>query len=191
MSEPLSASQPDAPPPGMRDVSIPLDQIAGNPRVVVLSLALTFIPLLPHLLIWGFSGDFDSESYLLGVVAFFVLIVAHELVHALGWIVFGPVSPSQIKFGFALRTLTPYAHAQVPMRARGYRIGAALPLFVTGLLPVIAGTLTGAAWLTVAGAMLVSGAVGDLLVLWVIREVPDDARVVDHPRNAGCYVVEG
>ncbi len=171
----------------LRDVSIPLENIAA--QAGLLAVLLLILPMLPHIFRWGFVG-FEARGYLLGFIATLALIVAHELVHAVGWMVFGRVPRAEVQFGFAWRTFSPYVHIERPIRADAYRIGAALPLFVTGLFPVILGTLTNQGWLTVAGAILVSGAVGDILVLWVIRDIPADAKVLDHPKNAGCYVVE-
>ena len=176
-------------PSKLRDVSVPLKDIASA-GLLLLSLVLVVIPLVPHVLRWGFEAGFNGRGYLLGVTAFVVLIIAHEGMHALGWIVFAGVPPKAIRFGIAWKTLSPYAHSKVAMRASGYRVGVVLPLIVTGILPVIAGTALNLGWLTVAGAVLVSGAIGDLLVLWVIRALPGTAMVIDHPENAGCYVVE-
>lgn len=173
----------------MRDVSVPLEQIVTDPKVIIASIALTALPMIPHLIIWG-GGGATTVDFLRCLVGTLFLVIAHEIVHAVGWIIFGQVPPGKIKFGIMWKTGSPYAHAEVPMRASGYRIGAILPLFVTGLLPVALGTAANLGWLTVAGAILVSGAVGDLIVLWVIREIPADALVIDHPSNAGCFVLE-
>lgn len=171
----------------LRDVSIPLEKIAA--QAGLLSVLLLLLPMLPHIFLWGFVA-FDARGYLLGAIATLALVIGHELVHAVGWMIFGRVPVSEVTFGFAWKTLSPYVHIDRPIRATAYRIGAALPLFITGLFPVVLGTLTNLGWLTVAGAILVSGAVGDILVLWVIRDIPGHALVLDHPKNAGCYVVE-
>ncbi len=176
-------------PSKLRDVSVPLEKIAST--ALPLAIILTIVPLIPHVLMWGFNAAFNARDYLLGFLAFVVLIVAHEATHAIGWILFAGVSPKDIRFGIAWKTLSPYAHSTVAMKAGGYRVGVVLPLIVTGVLPTIVGTLSNNGWLTVAGAILVSGAVGDLIVLWVIRQIPSSAMVIDHPENAGCYVVEG
>lgn len=178
----------DYDPTKLRDISVPLSEIMA--KGLILSLALMIVPLIPHTLLHGFELGYNSRDYLLGVVTVILLLLAHEATHALGWMLFAGVSPRHIRFGFAWRTLSPYAHALVAMPAAGYRIGVILPLIVTGIIPVVIGTIANLGWLTGAGAVLVSGAVGDLFVLWVIRGVPDAARVIDHPKNAGCYVVE-
>ena len=175
-------------PAKLRDVSVPLSAIVA--KALIPSIVLTIAPLIPHVLIWGLQATTTARNYVLGFVAVAVLVVAHEAVHALGWMLFAGVAPKDIRFGIAWKTLSPYAHSMVAMAAGGYRVGVVLPLIVTGILPVVIGTVTNMGWLTIAGAILVSGAVGDLIVLWIIRSIPASAQVIDHPENAGCYVVE-
>lgn len=175
-------------PSKLRDVSVPLSEIAS--KALPLAIILTIVPLIPHVLKWGYDSRFNAADYLLGFVAVVALLVAHEATHAIGWILFAGVQPKDIRFGIAWKTLSPYAHSKVAMKAGGYRVGVVLPLIITGIVPTLIGTLTNTGWLTVAGAILVSGAVGDLIVLWVIRRIPTEAMVIDHPQNAGCYVVE-
>lgn len=177
-------------PETMQDVSIPISDLLRP--AVALSLGLFILSVIPYVLLWGLptSWNFGIGEILLTLLGLVALVVAHEGVHAIGWIIFGHVPPRDIRFGVDMKTLSPYAHARVPMRMAGYRIGAALPGIVTGILPVVIGTLIGHGWLTFLGAFMVTGAVGDLLVLWAIRDVPGDARVLDHPSNAGCYVLK-
>jgi hypothetical protein len=181
--------KPQFDPNTMRDVSIPITNLL--PQAVVLSLVLLIVSGIPYLLIWGFpaSWRFSLGEILLTFLALAVLVVAHEAIHAIGWMIFGGVPPSSIRFGVDAKTLSPYAHTSTPMKATGYRIGAALPGILTGIVPTIIGTVIGHGWLTFLGAFMVMGAVGDLLVLWAIRDVPGNARVLDHPSNAGCYVL--
>jgi hypothetical protein len=179
------------PPPGYRDVSIPLTQIATNG--LLLSLLLLILPLLPYWLLYGFSPFWEAvfAADWLGLFGLMLLlIVAHEGVHAIGWKFAGGLAWSQLKFGIMWKTLSPYCHAQAPMTAAAYRIGALLPLVITGILPWLIGLLRADAGLTFIGAVMISAAIGDLMVVWIIRRVNPAALVLDHPANAGCYVSE-
>lgn len=174
-----------------RDVSIPIDQIAQ--QALLPALALLVVPLLIYFVMWGVGGFlsalFSAQGVVMGITGFFALVIAHEAVHAAGWIIFGGVAPADIRFGIDRASLSPYAHARTAMPATGYRIGAALPLVITGIVPWLAALLLGSPVLVVLGALLISSAIGDLYVLWIIREIPGSARVLDHPTQAGCYVL--
>lgn len=179
------------PPPGYRDVSMPLTEIATNG--LWLSLLLLAVPLVPYWLVYGFGpfwGAVSGAGWLWILVWVLLLILAHEGVHAIGWKYAGGLQWSQLKFGFLWKTLSPYCHALAPMPAGAYRIGAVLPLIVTGILPWIIGLLRADAPLTFVSAIMISAAVGDLIVLWIIRDVNPATLVLDHPSNAGCYVAE-
>lgn len=117
-------------------------------------------------------------------------IVLHEALHALGWKFAAGVPWSAMKFGINWKVLAPYAHCKVPMMARAYRVGILLPGFALGLFPGIAGLLSGSFVITSLGAMFSAAASGDLLGFWAIRSVPSSARVLDHPTELGCEVIE-
>lgn len=180
---------PSLPPPGYRDVSVPLTQIASSG--LGLSIGLFVLPLLPYWALYGFGpfwGEVFGANWLLLLGLTLVLIVAHEAVHAIGWKFAGQLDWSQLTFGFAWKTLSPYCHSKAPMTAQAYRIGALLPLILTGILPWVIGLVRADAALTFISAIMISAAIGDLMVVWIIRQVQPTALVLDHPSNAGCYV---
>jgi hypothetical protein len=182
------------PPPGYRDVSVPIESIYRNKAVILGAIVLAAAPILAHAALAGGLDAFFSRAYgdniLLFLIWLLLLIVAHEAVHGFGWMTAGGVGPRHIRFGIDRKTFSPYCHLTTPIRAAAYRYGAALPLVVTGILPLTAGLLTDTPVLTMLSAIMISAAVGDLFVLWVIREVPGNALVIDHPTQAGCYVKE-
>jgi hypothetical protein len=115
-------------------------------------------------------------------------IVVHELLHGLGFVLAGRVSRREIKFG--AKWGVAYAHCKAPLSARAFRVATALPGILLGLLPGLLGLLVGNAWLTVYGAIMSVAALGDVLILWLLRSVPGQARVLDHPSAPGCQVVQ-
>lgn len=183
------STPPDAP-PGYRDVSIPISAIT-TPGLVI-GLVIAALAMVPFWLLHDFKGSLEMSA---GTGALLILILiallfAHELLHALGWMLAGRFGWDQISFGFDRKTFNPYTHVRTPMTARAYRLGAILPGLVTGAIPVLAGWITGSGVLTLLGTFMAIGAVGDLIILWIIRRVPGEALVMDHPTNAGCWVKE-
>ena len=179
------------PSPEGRDLSVSL----ARANVLTLAIALPLVALMmvvyrllaPEGAGLALGGTLASALAFLGLVA--VGILAHEGIHALAWAYFGRFPWARIRFGFQASTLTPYAHALDPMPARAYRLGAALPALVLGVLPFAVGTAAGSAGVALYGMIFTFAAGGDLLVLWLIRSVDGRARVLDHPSRAGCIVL--
>jgi hypothetical protein len=155
-----------------------------------LGLALLALCLSAYVLLWGLPPLLAAlgavKPTALAVLAGGILL--HEALHALGWRWFAGLPWSAIRLGFAWRSLMPYAHAKAPVRAGAYRWAGVLPGLVTGLLPALLGLATGRAGWLMWGAVFLVAALGDGLILWVLRGVPADALVVDHPSKPGCLV---
>jgi len=148
-----------------------------------------------------YIGAHGMAAFAFGVRAFVELPVllsaivagtlAHEGLHALGWMVAGGGNFSSVKFGFYWKTLTPYAHFTRPITAKAYRVGIVLPGIVVGLLPAVAGYLVPEPSLILFGGFFLGGAAGDVMGLWAARNIPPAALVLDHPSRVGCILYAG
>lgn len=175
----------------MKDFSI--DPQRGTLLSVPLFFAMIAAVMVPHWLLWRenpIAAALESTGVLPMILIFAAAVVAHEAIHGITWALAARLKQSEIKYGVLWKTLTPYAHPTVPITARAYRIGAAMPGLALGLLPSLVGLATGNATLTGWGAVLFSLACGDLLILLAIRSVPPGALVRDHPSRFGCEVLE-
>jgi len=158
-------------------------------HAIWMTVIFIVVPLLPFNAIWGTDPLLVAFTNPQIIIPALVLVILHELLHALAWKLAGGLSFSEFKFGIAWKTLSPYCHATRPMDISAYRVGVIVPGIVLGILPVILGTMMGDGFITVLGALLTAGAVGDVYVLWLLRHVPEGAQVVDHPTRAGCLVL--
>lgn len=71
-----------------------------------------------------------------------------------------------------------------------YRLGAAIPGVVLGLLPSLVGIVTGNAPIMLFGLFFTFAAGGDALVLWLIRKVDPNAlssKTTRRMRDATCW----
>ena len=156
---------------------------------------LIFFPFLAiHWWVWGESFwsfldtiEVNGLILVLLVIALFLSIAVHELLHGVGYNL-GGASWSQIKFG--LHSMTPYAHCKVPLDVTDYRFAVALPGVLLGLAPTIGGLFSGSMPILLYGLFMASSAAGDLLILWVLRDVPEGWQVLDHPSKIGCQVYQ-
>jgi uncharacterized protein len=200
---PLTGHFVDQPAPDAAEQGISADAVAYDATISMLAangIALIMLPVafillaLPYWLIWGnrLSGTsitLTLPSLVTMLLGLAVAIVVHELLHAAGCVLLGKASLSAVSFGFNWKALAPFAHCRAPLTARAYRVTVALPGLLLGLLPGMAGVLSGSLLLLVGGILMLVAAGGDAAVLWAMRRVPGDATVLDHPSRAGCRVL--
>lgn len=160
--------------------------------LALLLLPLAAAPVVAHGLLWGGAslgrglGDLFPWAFL---PAFAASVVAHEALHAAGFLLLGRAPRRAIRFGIDRRTFSPFAGCTAPLRAGAYRAAVLLPALVLGAVPVAWGLWRGVGWATLWGAFMLLCAGGDFAVLWAMRRVPSRARVLDHPERVGCRVL--
>ena len=52
------------------------------------------------------------------------------------------------------------------------------------------GIFTGNPFIFIFGLAFILAAGGDILILWLLRKVKAGSLVEDHPKRAGCYVID-
>ena len=105
----------------------------------------------------------------------------HELLHALGFIWFGRVNFSNIKFGVIWKYITPYAYCRIPVSAKVYKISLLMPLIILGIIPYFVSIIWGLLWLNIYSTIFSMLAGGDLLVFFAIKKVDGELLLEDHP----------
>lgn len=176
---------------GTQKLDLTVSIAAANVYGVAAGLLPALITTFLFLLIWNgrrLAPTLESVTFLIFIVVFVVGAVVHELLHALGWILFGRLPRSAVEIGVKWKLLTPYAHSRQPMPVSGYRWGTALPGLLMGILPSSLAVIAGSGPLLLFGTFFTVVAGGDFLVLWLLREVPKRALVEDHPSRVGCVV---
>jgi hypothetical protein len=146
--------------------------------IVVAPLA-ALVTIVPHQLLWGsdkhagwverelfaFPGDPPRWVIVLGLA---LSLGLHELLHAVGYAVFGRVPWRQIEFGVRWSQLIVYARSRVPVARPAYCKALMLPTIVLGVVPAVVGLSLGIGWMTLYGFFLVVLATGDFINLWGI-----------------------
>lgn len=192
MRPPASHDVEPPAPPGRRDVSLSME------RVNLLAIPVAFLPLIvtlvPFYFLWGggalLAGGKHLATWYVLVPGLLGGIVLHEAIHGVSWAVFAGKPLRSIRYGMQWKTLTPYAHCTEPMAARDYRRGAVMPALIVGAIPAVIGLAAGNGALLLYGMIFLVAAAGDFIVLWILRRVPGDTFVEDHPSRAGCYVYD-
>lgn len=190
---------PAAPDPSIpRSPELPMEDRSASVAAANVAAIVGVLPVLAALaaaygLAWGWGalwGGFDALIEPLGrfVLVFAAGVVVHEVLHAAAWRLAGAPAGT-VRLGFQVKTLTPYAHCSAAMPARAYRIGAATPGVVLGLAPALLGLALGWGGVFWFGLLFTLAAGGDALILWLLRGVPAQRLVMDHPERPGCTVL--
>ena len=172
-----------------RDLSVSMER--ANITVLFIGLPVVILQFILFDQIHPSPDAVREWNFLLLLLIIILGVIVHEVVHGVAWAIAGRKPWASIKFGFQVKTLTPYCHITEPLEVNAYRIGAVMPGLVVGILPYIYSLTSGDMnWLWFS-LVHTSAAGGDWLILWLIRHVKAGSLVEDHPSQAGCYVLEG
>ena len=172
-----------------------LSILEANGKSLLIVIPLAAATVYAYSLVWGWgktAGDFLVIYHHYGIALLLLIggTFLHELLHGLTWLKVAELDWDDIKFGFTFRAFTPYAHCKKPIAADAYRWGILAPGFLLGFVPFIISMASGNAWLFVFGFIFTIAAGGDFLMYWLIRDIPNDRLVEDHPERVGCRVVD-
>jgi hypothetical protein len=174
---------------GKLDLSISLGR--ANLLAVLIVPPLLAFQTVPYYAIHGTQKMEYTWSLPILSAVILLGIAVHELIHGVTWAIASrrPLFKA-IEFGFSWKTLTPFAHVKEPLEVNAYRIGTLRPILVLGILPYFLALAFADGNLFLFSLFHTMIGVGDLLILWLIRNVTSGAFVEDHPTRAGCYVIE-
>lgn len=165
------------------------------PKVAKGGLWVTFFSLIGLLALrafieGGLSYSITIWTFLYFIGGYVLLIVLHELVHLLGFRVFGGVPWKKMIVGVNLKLGIAYATTDIPMTNKAIRMALLLPFWTTGVLPAIIGLVTGNGVLITLAAFLIGGAAGDFAMHKELKKLPDDWLVKDDPQLPKLYLFE-
>jgi hypothetical protein len=131
------------------------------------------------------SGKDIFSKYFL--VIFFLVLILHELIHGLTWMILLKKNYRIIKFG--IKCFTPYCHCKIPMNIRCYKIGVAMPFVMLGLIPWIISLFIGNGFVFYLSLLCSLSSSIDILGLYLLYKLGNDSRVLDHPEKVGFVLL--
>ena len=181
----------------MRERKVTIDIVKANvfALVILLLSAVVFGGLF--LLIW--VGRWDEvkmlPSYFVGeglvYLAILVLgIVVHEFIHGATWACFAKRGLRSISYGVMWKYLTPYAHCDEPMHIRPYQLACLMPCFLLGVVPAVVSLFIGNVPCLLFGVLYIAAAAGDIWMAWLLLKEDKESMVLDHPTEAGFYIID-
>jgi hypothetical protein len=191
--------------PGMRRRKMTIDIFKANKVAfwVFLGAFVLFGGLF--FLVWGwdyivqeftarYGGDAPSWRFLVDWVIIMGIMVAgivvHELIHGITWACYAKRGFHAISYGVIWKMLTPYTHCDEPMHIRPYVVACLMPLIILGIIPSVIAIIIGWIPLLAFGIFFIAGAMGDVLIVWMLRKENPQYLVLDHPSEAGYFIYE-
>lgn len=131
-----------------------------------------------------------NEFNLINFIWLGILLLAHELLHCIGYYVLGKASLKDIKIGIEMKSFTAYATCLKPLKVSDYRIISLLPGIVFGLLPlIIAFTLGNYNW-SFIGLLMTICSIGDFIIVYLLKELSNDTLILDWAYNVGFTILQ-
>lgn len=155
------------------------------------TLALIFGVLFLHAVIYG-GGEmsFDLTGMLMFFAGMVLIVIIHEAIHLAGFRYIGNVPWKEMSWGVNLKMGVAYAHAKQPVTVQQMKKVLLLPFIPTGLLPLVLGVVLNMPGLSILGAILTVGCLGDIVLYKKLLKFPNDALVIDHPTKPQFTVYE-
>ncbi|RLD65380.1 MAG: DUF3267 domain-containing protein [Bacteroidetes bacterium] len=178
----------------MRQLTI--ESTKANLMGIVFLLPVVLLFGIPFYFLWHQSIDIHNEIQFLRANVFWILLVLvigiaiHELLHGLAYLILTKGDFKNISFGILWKDLTPYCHYSQVISVKQYRIAVLLPGVITGLFPLVIALLNGSFPTLILGMLFTLGAIGDLVILWIIRKEKSNTMIKDHPDKIGCIILE-
>ena len=178
----------------MRKMTI--DVVKLSKTMNLFALLILVVVIVPFCLIWP-NGGHALKSVLTSFTSFILLTLAviiglavHELIHGITWASVSENGFPSISFGINPKQFMIYCHCSDPLKIKHYVIGALMLCFLLGVIPVIVAYCIGNAALLLFGTIFIVLALGDILIVWTIRKENPNCKVLDHPKEPGCYIID-
>lgn len=176
-----------------------IDLYKAGPLVRKIFLLLLVIFVVPFYFIWiadpGIKSFIKIRTELslfkigfLSIISFMGGIVLHELVHGITWAIFCKKGFKSIRFGIMWEYMAAYCHCKEPLKVKYYLLGAIMPAILIGFIPAFYGLIVGKLSFLVFGIYFTLAAVGDYMVIDLLRKENKNDYVQDHPSAPGCYI---
>jgi hypothetical protein len=159
-----------------------------NQKALKYTVIIGGVALFAYFSIWGFRLDFEFGFFWRFYIGILIGVVFHEVLHAIGFMIFGKAKMKDIKFGVIWKHITPYAHCKVPLKINAYRIALLLPFILTGIIPLIIALSIGNGLLFSLAVFLIVGGIGDWIIFRKIRKYHRTSLISDHHSAIGCIV---
>ncbi|MDI9412423.1 MAG: DUF3267 domain-containing protein [Bacillota bacterium] len=174
---------------GYKEKPVLVSALKAN--VVALLIAIPMIMILYSFYEFVHEDTGQTSISMTGMLllAFFVSIVIHELIHGISFALFTKEGWKSIKFGVIWKVVTPYCTCREPLPRNQYLISAMLPTIILGVIPYIFALVIKNKFLLDLSVLNILGGGGDIYISLKLRKYKEHL-VIDHPYLVGCVAFQ-
>lgn len=133
-------------------------------------------------------------SYVMWMLLFvgtvLVGVFVHEGIHGVLIALFAKGGLRSLSFGFDRKTMSPFAHSRVPLRAWQMTAVCLGPLVLQGIVPMAVAVWMGSVFVFILSLIFIIAAGGDIIYAGLLRKVSPGAFVEDLPDAVGYRTVQ-
>lgn len=170
-------------------IKLDLAEIAPKALWFNVGLVLLFAAAY-HLFAEPLSFRFSVSGIALFLAGYAGLVVLHEAFHLIGFVLFGGVPLSSLKYGVNFKMGIAYATTSTAIRTGAMKKALLLPFWTTGVIPVIIGFWIESQVLVLLGAMLIAAAIGDFYMYRALLKEQRSAWVLDDPELPHLHIYD-
>lgn len=132
----------------------------------------------------------DSLLYFAGfIISFLLYIVIHELLHGVGFVLFGEATIKDLKFGVIFKNGMAYCISTVPVSVKTSRISLMMPVYVICIPMYIIGVITNSFYISLLAVFFLSGSVGDFYYMLLLRKTDKNLYMYEEaPTKTGYQI---
>ena len=86
--------------------------------------------------------------------------------------------------------MTPYFHSKIPVSVKKFRVIVIIRLIIIGIISYAIAMYIGNGWLLLFGIIFIISAFGDILIIWLMRNLKPNEMGQDHPDKIGLIVLK-
>ncbi len=174
---------------GYKEKPVLVSALKAN--VVALLIAIPMIMILYSFYEFVHEDTGQTSISMTGMLllAFFVSIVIHELIHGISFALFTKEGWKSIKFGVIWKVVTPYCTCREPLPRNQYLISAMFPTIILGVIPYIFALVIKNKFLLDLSVLNILGGGGDIYISLKLRKYKEHL-VIDHPYLVGCVAFQ-
>lgn len=176
-------------------MEINIDEYKERPITLSLNLinwlvmGISIVLIIICYLIYDFAGADTKLNMMLVLGLVIVSTLIHELIHGLVAARYAKSGWDSLKFGVIWKYGAAYCHCNEPLTVQQYIKVLIMPTFVT-IFAFALSFIIGSWTFTFCCVIMLTGCIGDLIMLQKLKKEKDDLLIYDYPDKIGAVILE-